>query len=181
MTRWLYKPAPSVVPARPLLTRATVEGRCTCGVAITIGDDVYFDRKTGQIASCGLCAQRHNGLGMGGQLPLKNRGDALQVIDRVKQLKMLPRPLSSAASRELWQLVLRLKTELVHKTEVERFSLELAQRRFPQEQLMVNVTACQSQCVICRQNIRVGVRVVSAIRIKKSLCLTCPIELEDLY
>jgi hypothetical protein len=161
--------------------RANVEGHCTCGAAITIGDDVYFDGRATEIVSCSLCAQRENGLGRGGQLALKNRGDVQQVIDRVKQLKMLPRPLSSAAGRELWQLVLRLKTELIHRPEVEKFSLELARRRFPQAELVVTEAPGQGQCVICRQGIRGGSRAVYAMRVRKSICLGCPLELEDIY
>lgn len=111
-------------------------------------------------------------------------GSALLVqetIDRFKQLKMLPRPLSMSANSELLQLISRLKNEFAGRLEVEKFCLELGRRRFPVANFSVVTAEKKSRCALCDRELIPNERVLYTERIKESICFGCPLDFKDSY
>ncbi|PWT99875.1 MAG: hypothetical protein C5B53_04770 [Candidatus Melainabacteria bacterium] len=103
------------------------------------------------------------------------------LIDRAKQLKALPRPLSPAAAGELSRLLACLQNQLIDRQEVVKFSLTLGRRRFPTAQFFLLELAAPSQCALCDKVLTPGTKVLFARSIGEAVCLACPLDFDGVY
>ena len=103
------------------------------------------------------------------------------LIDRVKQLKALPRPLSTLAAGELSRLISLLQREFIDRPEVVIFSLELGRRRFPTAQFFLLELGAPDQCALCDEELTPGMKVLFARSIGEAVCLACPLDFEGVY
>jgi hypothetical protein len=160
---------------------AVYMGRCSCGSVIRIGDNIYFDKHATRVVRCKQCGLREAQLGADGLVLQQRTGELQRIIDRTKQLKMLPRPLSSSAKDELSQLISTLKTEFIETPEVVKFSMELGRRRFPTADFYISLVDDIACCALCGSNFKGGTKVLFARSIQETVCLGCPLEFEDVY
>jgi hypothetical protein len=112
---------------------------------------------------------------------IKTSDQVQTIVDRVKQLKMLPRPRSSTSNDELRQLSSRIKNELIDRPEVAKFCLVLGRRRFPTANFILTSADESSCCTLCECKSRAGSTILVAKSINENVCLSCVLDFEEIY
>jgi len=115
------------------------------------------------------------------RIPKNYFNGVLCLIDKVKRLAMLPRPLRPVVAWELQKALLRLKAKFTERAEVERFCLELARRRCPEAGLTSNELVCESECGICKEALQAGSKALFSAKVEKHICLSCLLDPEYVF
>ncbi|HEY9790738.1 MAG TPA: hypothetical protein V6D22_10090 [Candidatus Obscuribacterales bacterium] len=146
---------------------ARYSGICHCGKRIRQGTNCNFDKLTRKLV-CKSCTKLA-AAGVAANVPASA---AQQVMDRLKQIYVMPKPLSAEVETEMEQLLLRLRTE---------FSSDYSARRLLAEMLGLQLkgeTACIAmrygdRCHGCSEHQLAGTAAVWCKSSHRIWCLEC--------
>ena len=130
-------------------------------------------RYVGGTVKCQICGRRESELGRNGLVKESLRTPGQIVIDRINQLKVLPKPHNKPVEIELAILIRRLQTDLIHQPEAQAFWLNLARITFPNADLILSDNFIPRSCANCRRKLAVGSRILYCRKSRKNLCLVC--------
>jgi hypothetical protein len=159
--------APGALPEGIIPWVARYSGNCHCGKRIRQGTNCNFDKLTRKLV-CKSCTK----LASAGLSPNVPPSPAQEVMDRLKQIYVMPKPLSTAVESEMEQLLSRLRTE---------FAADYSARRLLAEMLglpLTNDTACIAmrygdRCHGCAEPQPVGTAAVWCKSSHRIWCLEC--------
>src|SRR5579883_696652 len=115
----LRTPPNDVLPNTIITWKARFDGKCRCGKKIKQGQSCLYDLKLRKLL-CRSC-QRLARQGLVEQVPLS---EVEKVMDRVKQIWVLPKPLSMPVKEELTVLMEKLRTTYAEDYSARRLLVE---------------------------------------------------------
>ena len=111
---------PAALPAGIMPWVARYSGKCVCGKKIKPGQACLFDKESRKLV-CRSCSK----LAVRGLLEQRPLTELEQVIVRVKQLYVLPKPLDNPDADEMLVLLERLRREFAEEYAARRLLIEV--------------------------------------------------------
>lgn len=158
---------------------------CKCGAFIEPGDTMSYDTLSRK-SLCYDCIRRHNefpskqskepGNGSKENSECKESADENRChafIDRFRELRLLPRPLSDSTKSELKLLLIKFRNEFASSEPVRAFVSEIARCKHSGAEFCPIKTRYPGACIHCGGVSSVGELVLYDHHVKRVHCLVC--------
>jgi hypothetical protein len=167
------KSAATTTATSPRLIQARYRGVCICGRGFSAGDQIEFD-PVGRFKRCGKCVKQHPSAkqNFNGQvIPFDSYSG---VVQRLKRIDALPRPLAPNVVHEYWNLMQEISTAPESSKSVRKF-LQSAARCCSSDDTERYVVSLleDKQCVHCFEMQRKGELVLMDFPNRKVHCIWC--------
>ncbi len=155
----------------PMFIYAKFRGVCKCGRGFIAGEQIEFD-PSGRQKRCVQCAKKrasHSGIGQ-----LIDFDSYSGVVQRLKRIDSLPRPLAPHIAHEYWKLMQEISTAPESSKSVTSFLQSTARccNSSPSERYVVSLLE-ERQCVHCLQMQSTGDLVLMDFPSRNVHCIWC--------
>jgi hypothetical protein len=155
---------------------------CKCGAFIEPGDCMSYDTLTRK-SLCYDCLRRNTEFAAKGPATLENqpadskgsaeRDECYSLIDRFRELRLSPRPLSDSTKFELKNLLIRFINEYGKNEAVRAFVSEIAKCKHSGAEYCPIKAKFPSACIHCGTIVSVGQLVLYDHHVRRIHCLLC--------
>ena len=146
---------------------ARYSGNCRCGKKIRQGTNCNFDKITRKLV-CKSCTK----LAAAGLTQQAPPSPAQVTMDRIKQLYVMPKPLSDAAASEMQELLARLRNEFAADYSARRLLVEVMGLRLTRDDVCI-VMRYGDRCHGCSEKQQPGMAVIWCKSSHRVWCLEC--------
>lgn len=157
-------------PASPVFIYAKFRGVCKCGRGFIAGEQIEFD-PSGRQKRCVQCAKKRKAHGIGQVIDFDSYSG---VVQRLKRIAALPRPLAPHIAHEYWNLMQEISTAPDSSKSVVSFVQSAARccSSSPSERYVVSLLE-ERQCVHCLQMQSTGDLVLMDFPSRNVHCIWC--------
>lgn len=163
----------SSVPTTKIMI-ARYKGKCLCGRSIAAGDQMEFD-PIGRQTKCLACYQKQLKLKQQNvfELAAPEEEPQFAIVERLKQIRALPTPLSPRLNDEYDSLLSSLKnaSECSHSTKL--FLQSAANSKYTGTRLFAVKLSDTRSCTICKQPQTSGCFALMEFPSRQVRCLQC--------
>jgi hypothetical protein len=157
----------SMLPEGIIPWVARYSGSCLCGKKIKPGQSCHFNKETRKLV-CRNCSK----LAAKGLLEKRAPTEVEQIMDRVKHLYVMPRPLKGENAREMQVLLERLRHEFAHEYSARRLLCEVMRLHIDDDNVCVLVKYADN-CWRCGEHQAKGSLAVWCKSAHRLWCLEC--------